>query len=263
MLQTMIGNEINILGDKCRINTYLDRYASAIDAHLKSHYQEEDFKSTSNKIYNSAIILFSYKYASLIAYLLNFNSYSSLETRFKIYKVKSKLATLGINFDDILSIFSVPRKYNDATDIENILIGNSPIHIESKEFITTTGNNQSEFTIPVVESFLVYSANTISNVDIIGLDIYQHSTAGYLGVVGLPFNDFFDSYPMFLFPVSRQVLEIREYNTQDDITSGFTHMGMVMVDDILYNVYVYRDKTLSNETDPLKLSILFNTIENE
>lgn len=259
----MIGNELKIKASACNLHTYLQKYQSLIDTYINAQFKEEDFKNTSHKQYDYAIISYTFKFISLLSYMANFYDYSKLYEKYNLDKTKQILARKGIILDEILTQFNMPNSSNDDYNINSQIINTSPIQETHPGIFVTLGNIKGDSShVPTTESFNIYTG-VLEQYDLDSDEvenILQFDANGNNIFATVDFSEFEDMYPVIILPPFIRITSIRESSTGNIITTEYIKSNVNISPDgtNVYDMYIYTLPTLSAmfETYVLELELI-------
>lgn len=251
----MISEYINqISTSSVRLNEFVNKYYELIKFYIDRQILEEDTRNRSNSQYNYVIASYAQRYANIISYLVKFKSYDEVYKDLQVDRLSKMLAKRGINFNDILKIYNLPKVKYDDKEVSYFQIGVSPISdVEVGIHITTANSHLEDIVLPTLDPFTIHTAITDED-DITTIDdlygIMPFVSYGADSSVTLEFIDFDDLHPVIIVPIDVDVKVIREQSTYHEITDGFVKSDVqVEVGNILHNVYIYYMPTLSDDNN--------------
>lgn len=249
-------SQIKNQAERARLHEYLHQQLSVLSSKLDVQFKEEDYKGTSNKQYEYAMLNYAFRIASILSILTRFKSYSQLETTYNLKEIANVLAKRGISFNEILHIYSIPVKELDNRLVGTIQVGNSPITELPERPITTIGNSEVSSSVIVVDTevsvFAAYSNNSDGSEYEGELEVIENRLYG----ITITFPDFENMYPVILSNATLTIDSIVENGT--NIKSQFTQYGNTIIEGVVYDIWVLNTRAVSALDDEHQLTVYYN-----
>jgi len=240
---------------------FLEAYEMRIKSIIDLQFSEEDFKGSSNEQYKGLMLLYTYRLCEIIQKLCNFNTYEYIYEKYNLASVKKSLAIKGINFDEILKLFSIPN--NNTECVHGAIVDVDGIGILQESTLVTTHHSTEPGVPSVGETFDIYFGTLEEEQEPSAIIIAASDTqeCSPNGSTQLQFTNFDNKFPFIAIPTTVTISSIREAFSNYDVTEGYIlDAGTYVIDEVDYKLYLYVYATASTDEEPYIVNVNYTSI---